>query len=54
MWMGIILGIQTMLAFAGADPSLSRLRATFLFGAAVAAIGYVAPLFATRGVTRLT
>ena len=52
MWMGIILGIQSMLAFTGEDPSLSRLRATFLFGAAVAAIGYVAPLFATRRATR--
>ena len=54
MWMGIILGIQSMLAFTGEDPSLGRLRATFLFGAAVAAIGYVAPLFATRRATRLT
>ena len=54
MWMGIILGIQSMLAFTGEDPSLGRLRATFLFGAAVAAIGYIAPLFATRRATRMT
>ena len=47
MWIGIVLGIQTMLAFAGDDPSLGRLRSTFMIGAAVAAIGYVAPLFAT-------
>ena len=53
MWMGIILGIQSMLAFTGEDPSLGRLRATFLFGAAVAAIGYIAPLFATRRATRM-
>ncbi len=55
MWMGIIMGIQSMLAFAGddADWTVGRLRATFLFGAAVAAIGFVAPLFATRRATRL-
>ncbi len=47
MWIGIVLGIQTMLAFAGDDPSLSRLRSTFMIGAVVAAIGYLAPLFAT-------
>ncbi len=48
MWIGIILGIQTMLALTGDDPSVGRLRTTFVFGAAVAAIGFVAPLFATR------
>ena len=48
MWIGIIFGIQTMLAFAGDDPSLGRLRATFVLGAFVAAIGFIAPLFATR------
>ena len=48
MWMGMILGIQSMLAFAGADMSLGRLRATFIFAAAIAALGYSAPLFATR------
>ncbi len=53
MWMGIILGIQTMLAFSGEDPSLGRLRATFVFGAVVAAIGLLAPLFATRRATRM-
>lgn len=48
MWMGMILGIQSMLAFAGADLSLGRLRATFIFAAAIAALGYSAPLFATK------
>lgn len=48
MWMGMILGIQSMLAFAGADLSLGRLRATFVFAAAIAALGYSAPLFATK------
>ena len=48
MWMGMILGIQSMLAFAGADLSLGRLRMTFLFAAAVAALGFSAPLFATK------
>lgn len=48
MWMGMILGIQSMLAFAGADMSLGRLRTTFLFAAAIAALGYSAPLFATK------
>ena len=48
MWIGIITGIQSMLAFAGDEPSLGRLRATFLFGAIVAAFGFMAPLFATR------
>ena len=48
MWMGMILGIQSMLAFAGADMSLGRLRTTFLFAAAVAALGFSAPLFATK------
>ncbi len=47
MWIGIVLGIQTMLAFAGDDPSLGRVRSTFMIGAAVAAFGYMAPLFAT-------
>jgi len=48
MWMGMILGIQSMLAFAGTDLSLGRLRTTFVFAAAVAALGFSAPLFATR------
>lgn len=48
MWMGMILGIQSMLAFAGADLSPSRLRTTFIFAAAVAALGYSAPLFAAK------
>ena len=48
MWMGMILGIQSMLAFAGADLSLGRLRATFIFAAVVAALGYSAPLFAAK------
>ena len=48
MWMGMILGIQSMLAFAGADMSLGRLRATFIFSASIAALGYSAPLFAAR------
>ncbi|WP_423917324.1 MFS transporter [Candidatus Poriferisodalis sp.] len=53
MWIGIITGIQSMLAFAGDDPSLERLRATFVFGAIVAAFGFLAPLFATRRAARL-
>ncbi len=52
MWIGIIFGIQTMLAFAGNDPSFGRLRATFVLGAVVAAFGFVAPLFATRRAAR--
>ena len=48
MWMGMILGIQSMLAFAGADLSPGRLRTTFIFAAAVAALGYSAPLFAAK------
>ena len=48
MWMGMILGIQSMLAFAGADLSLGRLRTTFIFAAVVAALGYSAPLFAAK------
>jgi len=48
MWMGMILGIQSMLAFAGTDLSLGRLRTTFVFAAAVAALGFSAPLFATK------
>jgi len=52
MWIGIITGIQSMLAFAGDSPSISRLQTTFLFGAVVAAFGYMAPLFATRRATR--
>ncbi len=47
MWIGIVLGIQSMLAFAGDDPSVDRLRATFGIAAAVAAVGFVAPLLAT-------
>lgn len=52
MWIGIITGIQSMLAFAGEDPSLGRLRATFAFGAIVAAFGFLAPIFATRRTAR--
>ncbi len=52
MWIGIIFGIQSMLAFSGQDPSLGRTQATFVFGAIVAACGFMAPLFATRGATR--
>tara|TARA_B100000902_G_scaffold379698_1_gene414281 strand:- start:116 stop:1567 length:1452 start_codon:yes stop_codon:yes gene_type:complete len=52
MWMGMILGIQSMLAFAGADLSLGRLRATFIFAAVIAALGYSAPLFATKSEKR--
>ena len=52
MWIGIILGIQSMLAFAGVDPSPDRLKATFAFGGVVAAIGYLAPLLATPGGAR--
>ena len=48
MWMGMILGIQSMLAFAGTDLSLGRLRTTFVYAAAVAALGFSAPLFATK------
>ncbi|WP_420446361.1 MFS transporter [Candidatus Poriferisodalis sp.] len=48
MWIGIIFGIQSMLAFAGADPSLGRTQATFIFGAVVAAFGFVTPMFASR------
>lgn len=48
MWMGMILGIQSMLAFAGTDLTPTRLRTTFIFAASVAAIGYMAPIFAIR------
>jgi len=48
MWMGMILGIQSMLAFAGTDLTPTRLKATFIFAASVAAIGYLAPIFAAR------
>jgi len=48
MWMGMILGIQSMLAFSGTDLTPTRLRATFLFAASVAAVGYLAPIFAIR------
>ena len=48
MWMGMILGIQSMLAFSGTELTPTRLRATFIFAAAVAAIGYLAPIFAVR------
>ena len=46
MWMGMILGIQSMLAFAGTELTPTRLRATFVFAASVAAVGYMAPIFA--------
>ena len=52
MWIGIVTGIQSMLAFAGDSPSIGRLQLTFLFGAFVAAFGYMAPLFATRRAAR--
>ena len=48
MWMGMILGIQSMLAFSGTELTPTRLRATFLFAASVAAVGYLAPIFAIR------
>jgi len=48
MWMGMIIGIQSMLAFAGTELTPTRLRATFIFAASVAAIGYLAPIFAIR------
>jgi MFS family permease len=48
MWMGIIMGIQSMLAFSGEELSTGRLRWTFVFGGAVALIGIVAPLTAPR------
>lgn len=48
MFIGMILGIQSMLAIAGSDPSTERLRATFIFGASIAALGYVAPIFTGR------
>jgi MFS family permease len=48
MWMGMILGIQSMLAFAGTELTPTRLRVTFIFAASVAALGYLAPIFATR------
>jgi MFS family permease len=48
MWMGMILGIQSMLAFSGTELTPTRLRATFIFAASVAAIGYLAPIFAVR------
>jgi len=48
MFIGMILGIQSMLAIAGSDPSTERLRATFIFGASIAALGYIAPIFTGR------
>lgn len=45
LWIGIIMGIQSMGALAGADPSTSRYQLTFLFGGAVALIGLIAPAF---------
>ncbi|MGY9074139.1 MAG: MFS transporter [Acidimicrobiales bacterium] len=48
MWMGIIMGIQSMLAFSGETLTVSRTRWTFVFGGVVALIGLVAPLTAPR------
>ena len=48
MFNGMIVGVQAMLAIAGSDPSIGRLRATFIFGASIAALGYIAPIFTGR------
>ena len=45
LWIGIIMGIQSMGALAGSDPSLSDYRWTFFFGACVAVGGLIAPIF---------
>lgn len=48
LWIGIIMGIQSMGAFAGEDPSTATYRWTFMFGAGVALIGLLAPIFAGK------
>ena len=48
LWIGIILGIQSMGAIVGDDPSTSTYRWTFLFGAGVALIGLIAPILAGK------
>ncbi len=45
LWIGIIMGIQSMSAVAGEDPTAGRYKITFLFGAVVALIGLIAPIF---------
>ena len=48
LWIGIILGIQSMGAIVGDDPSTSTFRWTFMFGAGVALIGLIAPILAGK------
>jgi len=48
LWIGIIMGIQSMGAMAGQDPTAAQYRLTFLFGAGVALIGLIAPALVGR------
>ena len=48
LWIGIIMGIQSMGALAGDDPTTATYRWTFVFGAGVALLGLMAPIFAGR------
>jgi MFS family permease len=44
LWIGIIMGIQSMGAMVGSDPTTRDYQLTFLFGGVVAAVGFIAPL----------
>ena len=48
LWIGIIMGIQSMGALVGDDPTTATYRWTFIFGAGVALLGLLAPIFVGR------
>jgi MFS family permease len=49
MWMGMIMGIQSMIAISGDVNDHRRVVITFIFAGLVAAVGFVAPLAMPRG-----
>ena len=48
MWMGMIMGIQSMIAISGDVNDHRRVVVTFIFAGLVAAVGFVAPLAMPR------